>query len=60
MKYYSEEAINAPLSECSIYEYMLDNNKDYPADIAINYLGRKITYKECLDEKSYLMISVAH
>lgn len=49
LKYYSEEAINAPLPECSIYEYMLENNKDYPVDIAINYLGRKITYKELFE-----------
>ena len=49
LKYYSEEAINAPLPECSIYEYMLENNKNYPADIAINYLGRKITYKELFE-----------
>lgn len=49
LKYYSEEAINAPLPECSIYEYMLENNKDYPTDTAINYLGRKITYKELFE-----------
>ena len=30
LKYYSEEAINAPLPECSIYEYLYENNKDYP------------------------------
>ena len=28
---------------------MLENNKNYPADIAINYLGRKITYKELFE-----------
>ncbi len=44
-KYYSEEAINTPLPECTIFEYLWDNNKNYPNDIAINYLGRKITYK---------------
>jgi len=49
LKYYSEEAINTPLPECSIYEYMWDNNKDYPSDIAINYMGRKITYKELFE-----------
>ncbi len=49
LKYYSEEAINTPLPECSIYEYMWDNNKDYPSDIAINYVGRKITYKELFE-----------
>ena len=49
LKYYSEEAINTSLPECSIYEYMWDNNKDYPSDIAINYMGRKITYKELFE-----------
>ena len=49
LKNYSEEAINAELPECTIYEYMEQNNKDYPADIAINYLGRKITYKELFE-----------
>lgn len=46
LKYYSEEAINAPLPECSIYEYLLEKNSDFPKDIAINYLGRKITFGE--------------
>ena len=49
LKYYSEEAINTPVPECSIYEYMLENNKDYPADSAILYLRRKITYKELFE-----------
>ena len=49
LKYYSEEAINAPLPESTIYEYLYENNKDYPADIAIHYYGRKITYKELFD-----------
>lgn len=49
LKYYSEEAINAPLPECTIYEYLYENNKDYPSDIAINYLGRKISYKELFE-----------
>ena len=46
LKYYSEEAINAPLPECTIYEYLMENNRDYPEDIAILYLGRKIKYGE--------------
>ena len=49
LKYYTEEAINAPLPECSIYEYLVQNNRDYPSDIAIIYLGRKITYKELFE-----------
>lgn len=49
LKYYSEKTINTHLPECTIYEYLIQNNKDYPSDIAINYLGRKITYKELFE-----------
>ena len=49
LKYYTEEAIYTPLPECTIYEYMYENNKAYPNDIAINYLGRNITYKELFE-----------
>ena len=43
LKYYSDDAIKATLPECTIYEYLLEKNKDYPAVVAIIYLGRKIT-----------------
>ena len=46
LKYYSEEAINAPLPECTIYEYLWENNKDHLDDIAIIYFNRKFTYGE--------------
>lgn len=46
LKYYSEEAINAPLPQGTIYEYMYENNRDYPEDIAIRYFSRRITYRE--------------
>ena len=46
LKYYSEEAINAPLPECTLYDYLLENNKCHTEDIAINYYGCKITYSE--------------
>lgn len=46
LKYYSKEAINAPLPSCSIYEYLVQCNRDYPKDTAILYLGRIITYGE--------------
>lgn len=49
LKYYSENVINSSLPECTIYEYMLQNNKDYPSDIAIVYLGKKITYGELFE-----------
>ena len=44
LKYYSEEAINAPLPECTIYEYIWENNKDHLDDIALEYYGRKVSY----------------
>ena len=49
LKYYTEEAINAPLPECTIYEFMYENNKDYPNDIALLYFNRKITYGELFE-----------
>lgn len=63
LKYYSEEAINAPLPECTIYEYLWENNKDHLDDIALVYFGRKITYKELFENidkvaKSFYAIGV--
>lgn len=49
-KYYSEEALTGKLPECSIYEFLWQNNKDFPQDIAINYYGRLITYKELFEQ----------
>ena len=46
LKYYSEEAIRAELPQNTIYEYMLESNRDYPDDIAIRYFSRKITFRE--------------
>ena len=45
LKLYSEKTLNAEAPKCSIYEFMEQNNRDYPQDIAINYLGREITYQ---------------
>ncbi len=50
LKYYSEEAINTPLPECTIYEYLWENNKDHLNDIAIWYINHKITYKELFEK----------
>lgn len=49
LKYYSEEAINAPLPECTIYEYLWENNKDHLDDVALIYFGKKITYKKLFE-----------
>ena len=37
LRYCTEEASNAKLPECTIYEHILENNKDHLDDIALNY-----------------------
>ncbi len=49
LKYYTEEAINTPLPECTIYEYLWENNKDHLDDVALIYFGKKITYGELFE-----------
>ena len=49
LKYYSEEAINAPLPECTIYEYVWQHNKEHLDEVALEYFGCKITYKKMFD-----------
>lgn len=44
LKYYTDEAIHGKLPECTIYEYMWENNKDHPNDIAIEYMGTKVSF----------------
>lgn len=46
LKYYSEEVINACLPECTIFEYLWENNKNHLDNVALNYFGKKITYGE--------------
>ena len=46
LKYYSEEALNVQLPECSMYEYFYRNSKAYLSDVALVYFGKKITYTE--------------
>ena len=49
LKYYSKEALNAPLPDCSMYEYLYNCNKDYLGNTALNYFGKKITYKKLFE-----------
>ena len=46
LKYYSDEAINAQLPECTMYEYLWESNKDHLEDVALTYFNKKITYGE--------------
>lgn len=49
-QYYGEELVKADIPEKTIYDYMADNNRDYPKDIAIEYFSRKITFGKMLAE----------
>ena len=46
LKYYSEEAINAPLPECTIYEYIWNCNKDNLEKPALKYFEKGTTYAQ--------------
>ena len=49
LKYYNEDAIRARLPECTIYEYLWNNNKDHPDEIALVYFEKKITYRKLFE-----------
>ena len=49
LKYYSEEAINAKLPECTVYDYLWEQNKDYLKNPALRYFERRITFEELFD-----------
>ena len=44
LKHYTEETINAPLAECTVYEHVLKNNGNHLSDIAVEYFGNRISY----------------
>ncbi|MCM1307368.1 MAG: acyl--CoA ligase [Butyrivibrio sp.] len=61
LKYYSEEAINAPLPEESAYQYILEKNKNIEDDTALVYFKRKISYKKMfkyIDDAATAFLSV--
>lgn len=46
LKYYSKETIDAEMPHCSMYEYIRHENENTQENIALNYFGNKITYRE--------------
>ena len=44
-RYYDDLSINASLPKMTAYEFMYSRNKDNQNDVAINYFGNKIKYK---------------
>ena len=49
LKYYPEEALTAPLPECTIFEYIKEECKDRLQKPAINYFGQQTSYKEMFE-----------
>ena len=49
LKYYSEEAINAKLPECTMYELLRKSNWEHRQNTALNYFGRKISYGQLFE-----------
>ena len=47
LKYYTEEAIHAPMPEQTMYQYLWENNRVHLSDIALRFYGTKISY-QCL------------
>ncbi len=45
LNYYSEEVVSTPLPSRTLYQNILQNNKNHLEDIALNYFGRKISYR---------------
>lgn len=46
LKYYPKDVLSAKPAECTVYQNIYENNKDYLTNIAIRYFGRDITYRE--------------
>ncbi len=44
LKYYPGGEADAVLPECTIYQYLYQQNKDFCEDTALNYFDRKISY----------------
>ena len=49
LKYYSEEAINAPLPTCKYVDYVRDLNKDGLDDNAVEFHGKQTSYREMFE-----------
>ena len=50
LKYYSERAINAPLPEATLYEYIYEQSQGNRKKTAIHYYGNDISYQELFDK----------
>ncbi|MGM9881463.1 MAG: class I adenylate-forming enzyme family protein [Bacilli bacterium] len=49
-KYYTKETLTAIIPEMTAYQYMVSKNQDNLKTTAINYFGKKISFKEFIEE----------
>lgn len=50
LKYYKPEDIAAPVPTGSMYDYLYENNNNRPDAKALNFFGRKLTYRQLFAE----------
>ena len=46
LKYFKEEDLNDPMPECTVYESIYGNNKNFAKNTALNYFGHKISFEK--------------
>ena len=44
LRFFKEEHLKDTAPECTVFQTIYDNNKDYPKDTALNYFGNKISF----------------
>ena len=47
-KYYTEEELNYPIPDITLYDQVKKSTEKYPYNVAIKYMGKKINYKTLL------------
>lgn len=60
LKYYSLKAIDAPMPECTMYEYLVQNSSACPQNIAISFFGSKVTYQKLLKKSGIRQVLSLH
>jgi len=45
-QYYSKQALTEKMPEMTMYDYVLQNNKNHMDDVILRYFGKQITYKD--------------
>lgn len=49
LKYYAEDKRNFTLPECSVYDFMVQNNQDNLDATALDYFGKEQSYRELIE-----------